>query len=405
MSQSHMMPSYARVDIAFERGEGCWLFTPGGERYLDFGSGVAVNALGHSHPHLVAAITEQAKKVIHVSNLYRIKDGERLADRLCSLTFADLVFFANSGAEAMEGVIKVVRKYQSANGHPERYRIITFEGCFHGRTLATLAAAKNKKHLDGFGPAMDGFDQVPLGDIEAVRRAITPETAGILIEPVQGEGGVRSAEPSFFRALRQICDERGLLLGFDEVQTGIGRLGEMFGYQKLGVTPDVMGLAKGLGAGFPIGAVLTTAEAGKGITPGTHGSTFGGNPLAVAAGNAVLDEVTRPGFLDNVRRMELLFRQRLAEIKDRHPAVIAEVRGEGLLIGLKCVVPNGELADACRAEKLLSVLAGDNVMRLVPPLIVSETEVAEAIGRLDRACVAVERAQQGAGARKQGAAG
>jgi acetylornithine/N-succinyldiaminopimelate aminotransferase len=405
MSQSHMMPSYARVDIAFERGEGCWLFTSGGERYLDFGSGVAVNALGHSHPRLVEAITDQAKKVIHVSNLYRIKEGERLADRLCTLSFADLVFFANSGAEAMEGVIKVIRKYQSANGHPERYRIITFEGCFHGRTLATLAAAKNKKHLDGFGPAMDGFDQVPLGDIEAVRRAITPETAGILIEPVQGEGGVRSAEPSFFRALRQICDERGLLLGFDEVQTGIGRLGEMFGYQKLGVTPDVMGLAKGLGAGFPIGAVLTTAEAGKGITPGTHGSTFGGNPLAVAAGNAVLDEVTRPGFLDNVRRMELLFRQRLAEIKDRHPAVIAEVRGEGLLIGLKCVVPNGELADACRAEKLLSVLAGDNVMRLVPPLIVSETEVAEAIGRLDRACVAVERAQQGAGARKQGAAG
>jgi len=405
MSQSHMMPSYARVDIAFERGEGCWLFTAGGERYLDFGSGVAVNALGHSHPRLVEAITDQAKKVIHVSNLYRIKEGERLADRLCTLSFADLVFFANSGAEAMEGVIKVIRKYQSANGHPERYRIITFEGCFHGRTLATLAAAKNKKHLDGFGPAMDGFDQVPLGDIEAVRRAITPETAGILIEPVQGEGGVRSAEPSFFRALRQICDERGLLLGFDEVQTGIGRLGEMFGYQKLGVTPDVMGLAKGLGAGFPIGAVLTTAEAGKGITPGTHGSTFGGNPLAVAAGNAVLDEVTRPGFLDNVRRMELLFRQRLAEIKDRHPAVIAEVRGEGLLIGLKCVVPNGELADACRAEKLLSVLAGDNVMRLVPPLIVRETEVAEAIGRLDRACVAVERAQQGAGARKQGAAG
>ncbi len=402
MSQSHMMPSYARVDIAFERGEGCWLFTAGGERYLDFGSGVAVNALGHSHPRLVEAITEQARKVIHVSNLYRIKEGERLADRLCTLSFADLVFFANSGAEAMEGVIKVIRKYQSANGHPERYRIITFEGCFHGRTLATLAAAKNKKHLDGFGPEMDGFDQVPLGDIEAVRRAITPETAGILIEPVQGEGGVRSAEPSFFRALRQICDERGLLLGFDEVQTGIGRLGEMFGYQKLGVTPDVMGLAKGLGAGFPIGAVLTTAEAGKGITPGTHGSTFGGNPLAVAAGNAVLDEVTRPGFLDNVRRMELLFRQRLAEIKDRHPAVIAEVRGEGLLIGLKCVVPNGELADACRAEKLLSVLAGDNVMRLVPPLIVTETEVAEAIGRLDRACVAVERAQQGA--RKQGAA-
>jgi acetylornithine/N-succinyldiaminopimelate aminotransferase len=399
-----MMPAYARVDIAFERGEGVWLIATDGQRYLDFGSGVAVNALGHSHPHLVEAITEQAKKVIHVSNLYRISDGERLADRLCALSFADLVFFANSGAEAMEGVIKTVRKYQSANGHPERYRIITFEGCFHGRTLATLAAAKNKKHLEGFGPAMDGFDQVPLGDLAAVKRAITPETAGILIEPVQGEGGVRMAELSFFRALRQICDERGLLLAFDEVQTGIGRLGEMFGYQKLGVTPDVMALAKGLGAGFPIGAVLATAEACKGITPGSHGSTFGGNPLAVAAGNAVLDVVTKPGFLDNVRQIALRFRQRLAEIKDRHPSVIAEVRGEGLLIGLKSVVPNGELADACRAEKLLTVGAGDNVVRLVPPLIVTETEVADAIARLDRACVAIERAQQGAGARKQGAA-
>src|SRR5687767_11769879 len=398
-----MLPAYARVDLAFERGEGVWLTATNGDRYLDFGSGVAVNALGHAHPHVAEAIAEQAKKLIHVSNLYRIPEGERLAARLCELSFADTVFFANSGAEAMEGVIKMVRKYQSANGHPERYRIITFEGSFHGRTLATLAAAKNKKHLDGFGPVMDGFDQVPLGDIEAVKRAITSETAGILIEPVQGEGGIRSAEPSFFRALRELCDQRGLLLAFDEVQTGIGRLGEMFGYQKLGVTPDVMGLAKGLGAGFPIGAVLTTAEAGKGITPGTHGSTFGGTPLAVAAGNAVLDEVTKPGFLDHVRQMELLFRQRLAEIKDRHPTVIAEVRGEGLLIGLKSAVPNGELADACRAEKLLSVLAGDNVMRLVPPLIVTEAEVGEAIARLHRACVAVERAQQGA--RKQGAAG
>src|SRR5581483_9268128 len=238
---------------------------------------------------------------------YRIPGGERLADRLCALSFADFVFFANSGAEAMEGVIKVVRKYQSANDHPERYCIITFEGCFHGRTLATLAAAKNKKHLDGFGPAMDSFDPVPLNNVEAVKRAITRETAGILIEPVQGEGGVRMADPSFFRALRQLCDQHRLLLAFDEVQTGVGRLGEMFGYQKVGVTPDVMGLAKGLGAGFPIGAVLATAEAAKGITPGTHGSTFGGNPLAVAAGNAVLDIVTKPGFLDNVQRMALLF--------------------------------------------------------------------------------------------------
>jgi acetylornithine/N-succinyldiaminopimelate aminotransferase len=398
-----MLPAYARVDLAFERGDGVWLTATNGDRYLDFGSGVAVNALGHSHPKLVEAITEQAKKVIHVSNLYRIPEGERLADRLCAMTFADKVFFANSGAEAMEGVIKLVRKYQSANSHPERYRIISFEGCFHGRTLATLAAAKNKKHLDGFGPAMDGFDQVPLDDIKALRAAITPETAGILIEPVQGEGGVRSAPPQFFRELRKVCDERGLLLAFDEVQTGIGRLGEMFGYQKTGVTPDVMGLAKGLGGGFPIGAVLATDEAAKGMTPGTHGSTFGGNPLACAAGNAVLDVVEEPGFLDHVRNIALLFKQRLAEIKDRHPTVIAEVRGEGLLIGLKSQVPNTELIDAFRAEKLLAVGAGDNVARLLPPLIVTEAEVAEAMVRVDRACVAIERAHQAA--RKQGAAG
>ena len=402
-SQSHMLPAYARVDLAFERGEGVWLTATNGDRYLDFASGVAVNALGHSHPHVVEAITQQAQKVIHVSNLFRIPEGERLADRLCAMTFADKVFFGNSGAEAMEGVIKMVRKYQSAAGHPERYRIISFEGSFHGRTLATLAAAKNKKHLDGFGPPMDGFDQVPLGDLGALKRAITPETAGIIIEPVLGEGGVRSAPPQFFRELRQLCDDSGLLLAFDEVQTGIGRLGEMFGYQKIGVTPDVMALAKGLGAGFPIGAVLATEEAAKGMTPGTHGSTFGGNPLATAVGNAVLDVVEKPGFLDHVRNIALLFKQRLAEIKDRHPSVISEVRGEGLLIGLKCEIPNSEVIDAFRAEKLLAVGAGDNVARLVPPLIVTEAEVADAVARVDRACTAIARSR--AAASKQGAAG
>jgi len=400
---SHLLPVFARVDLAFERGEGCWLTATNGDRYLDFASGVAVNALGHSHPHVVEAITEQAKRVMHVSNLYRIPEGERLADRLCALSFADYVFFANSGAEAMEGVIKLVRKYQSASGHPERYRIITFEGCFHGRTLATLAAAKNKKHLDGFGPPVEGFDQVPLGEIEAVKKAVGPETAGILIEPLQGEGGVRSVPPAFFKALRQLCDDKGLLLAFDEVQTCLGRLGEMFGYQKVGVTPDVMGLAKGLGAGFPVGAVLATAEAAKGMTPGTHGSTFGGNPLAMAAANAMLDVVTKPGFLDHVRKIALLFKQRLAEMKDRHPAVIAELRGEGLLLGLKCNVPNGELIDALRDEKVLAVAAGDNVARLVPPLIVSESEVGEAMARLDRACTAIE--SKLASQRKQGTAG
>jgi acetylornithine/N-succinyldiaminopimelate aminotransferase len=398
-----MLPAYARVDLAFERGEGAWLWATNGDRYLDFASGVAVNALGHSHPHLVAAIQAQAAKVLHVSNLYRIPEGERLAERLCAASFADLVFFANSGAEAIEGVIKIVRKYQSANGRPERYRLITFEGSFHGRTLATLAAAKNAKHVDGFGPMMDGFDQVPLGDIEAVKRAISPATAGILIEPVQGEGGVRSAPPQFFRALRALCDEHGLLLAFDEVQTGLGRLGYLFGYERIGVTPDVMGLAKGLGGGFPIGACLATAEAAKGMTPGTHGSTFGGNPLAAAAGNAVLDVILQPGFLERVRRTEILFKQRLAELKDRHPTVIAEVRGEGLLIGLRSVVPYGDLVNALREERLLSVGAGENVVRVVPPLIVGETEIAEAVERIDRACTAIERAQQGS--RKQGAAG
>jgi len=396
-----MLPAYARIDLAFERGDGVWLTATNGDRYLDFASGVAVNSIGHSHPHLVAAITAQAAKVMHVSNLYRIPEGERLADRLCAVSFADMVFFANSGAEAMEGVIKMVRKYQSANGRPERYRIITFEGCFHGRTLATLASAKNAKHTDGFGPMMDGFDQVPLGDIEAVKRAIGPETAGILIEPLQGEGGIRAAPPQFFRELRALCDQHDLLLAFDEVQTGIGRLGTLFGYQRIGVTPDVMGLAKGLGGGFPIGAVLGTAEAAKGMTPGTHGSTFGGNPLAVAAGNAVLDVVMAPGFLERVQKTAILFKQRLAEIKDRHPSVISEIRGDGLLIGLKAVVPYGDLSNALSDEKLLSVGAGDNVVRLAPPLIVDEAEIAEAVARVDRACTAIERAQNS----KSGAAG
>lgn len=389
-----MLPAYSRADLAFERGEGAWLWATDGERYLDFASGVAVNALGHSHPHLVAAITAQAAKVLHVSNLYRIPEGERLADRLCAASFADTVFFANSGAEAMECVIKMVRKYQSASGRPERYRIITFEGSFHGRTLATLAAAKQAKHLDGFGPVMDGFDQVPLGDIEAVKRAIGPATAGILIEPVQGEGGVRAAPPQFFRELRKLCDEHDLLLAFDEVQTGLGRLGELFGYQRLGVTPDVMGLAKGLGGGFPIGACLATAEASNGMTAGTHGSTFGGNPLAMAAGNAVLDVILERGFLDHVRKTAILFKQRLAELKDLHSSVIAEVRGEGLLIGLRAAIPSGDLVNALREEKLLSVGAGENVVRLLPPLIVGEAEIAEAVARLDRACAIIERAQR-----------
>jgi acetylornithine/N-succinyldiaminopimelate aminotransferase len=398
---SHLLPTYARVDLAFERGEGAWLIATNGERYLDFTSGVAVNALGHAHPHLVEAIGAQAGKLWHVSNLYRIPEAERLAARLCEASFADTVFFTNSGAEAMECALKMARKYQSAGDKPERFRIITFEGAFHGRTLATLAAGGQQKYLDGFGPAVEGFDQMPFGDLEATKRAIGPQTAAILIEPIMGEGGVRVVEPEFLRALRKLCDDNDLLLIFDEVQTGVGRTGELFAYQRSGVAPDIMALAKALGGGFPMGACLATAEAARGMTVGTHGSTFGGNPLAMAAGNAVLDVVLGEGFLDRVRHNALLLKQKLAEIRDRFPGVVAEVRGEGLLVGLRTVPPSTELVDELRAEKMITVAAGDNVVRLLPPLIVSEEEIAEAVRRIERACARLakthERVRQGAG--------
>jgi acetylornithine/N-succinyldiaminopimelate aminotransferase len=386
---SHLLPVFARVDLGFQRGEGAWLIATNGERYLDFTSGVAVNALGHAHPRLVAALQEQATKLWHMSNLFKSPDGERLAARLCEASFADLVFFANSGAEAMECAIKITRKHHAAKGHPERHRIITFDGAFHGRTLATLAATGSAKYLEGFGPPLDGFDQVTLGDLEAVRRAIGPHTAGILIEPLQGEGGVRAAPHAFFKALRQLCDDNGLLLIFDEVQTGMGRTGDLFAYQRIGVTPDVMPLAKALGGGFPIGACLATAEAATGMTPGSHGSTFGGNPLAVAAANAVLDVMLEPGFFEHVRKMSLLLKQKLASVVDRRPKVLAEVRGEGLLIGLKAVVPSVDLVTALREQKLLTVGAGENVVRFLPPLIVTEAEIEESVARLERACVAL----------------
>ncbi len=389
MMTSHLLPVFARVDLGFERGEGCWLIATNGERYLDFTSGVAVNALGHAHPHLVAALQQQATKLWHMSNLFKSPDGEKLAARLCEQSFADFVFFCNSGAEALEGLIKLVRHYHFSKGNPARYRIITFEGAFHGRTLATLAATGSAKYLEGFGPPMDGFDQVPHGDLEAVKKAIGPHTAGILIEPVQGEGGVRSAPHAFFKALRQLCDERGLLLAFDEVQTGMGRTGDLFAYKRLGVVPDVMSLAKALGGGFPIGAVLATAEAASGMAPGSHGSTFGGNPLAVAAANAVLDVMLKPGFFDHVQKMSLLLKQKLASVVDRYPAILAEVRGEGLLIGVKAVVPSADLVAALREQKLLTVGAGDNVVRFLAPLIVSEAEIAQSVQCLERACAAL----------------
>jgi acetylornithine/N-succinyldiaminopimelate aminotransferase len=389
---SHLLPTYARVDLAFERGEGAWLVTADGDRYLDFTSGVAVNALGHAHPRLLSALEDQARKVWHVSNLYRIPEGERLADRLCEATFADFVFFQNSGAEAIECAIKMARHYQFSNGKPERFRIITFEGAFHGRTLAAIAATGNKKYLEGYGPPVEGFDQVPFADLEATKKAVGPATAGILIEPIMGEGGVRVVPHSFLRALRKLCDDQGLLLIFDEIQTGIGRTGDLFCYQHTGVTPDIMAVAKALGGGIPIGACLATAEASKGMTAGTHGSTFGGNPLAMACGNATLDVITADGFLDRVRKTSLALKQRLAELKDRHASVIAEVRGEGLLIGLRMVPPASEMVDELRNEKMITVGAGDNVVRLLPPLIIGENEIAEAFARLDRACVKLEKA-------------
>ena len=388
---SHLLPTYARVDLAFERGEGAWLITADGDRYLDFTSGVAVNALGHAHPYLVEALAAQAKKVWHVSNLYRIPEGEKLADRLCALSFADTVFFQNSGAEAIECAIKMARKYQAVSGTPERFRIVTFEGAFHGRTLAAIAATGNRKYLDGFGPPVEGFDQVAFADLEATKKAIGPQTAAILIEPIMGEGGVRVVPHTFLKALRKLCDDHGLLLIFDEIQTGIGRTGDLFCYQHTGVTPDIMTIAKALGGGFPVGACLATTEASKGMTAGTHGSTFGGNPLAMAVGNAVLDVITAKGFLERVRQNGLLLKQRLAEIKDRHASVVAEVRGEGLLIGLRMKPPASEMVDELRAEKMITVAAGDNVVRLLPPLTIGEEEMAEAIARIDRACVQLEK--------------
>ncbi len=382
---SAVLGTYARANVEFDKGEGAYLWTPAGERYLDFAAGVAVNVLGHAHPHLVAALAEQAKKLWHSSNLYRVTGQERLAQRLTEVTFADKVFFANSGAEAMEASVKMARKYHSHHGRPERFRIITYEGAFHGRTLAMLAAGNQPKHLAGFGPKVDGFDQVPLGDIAATKNAITEETAGILIEPVQGEGGVRPAGWAFLRALRELTQEHGILLLLDEVQTGMGRTGKLFAYEWSGVEPDIMGIAKGLGGGFPIGACLATEEAAAGMTPGSHGSTFGGNPLAAASANATLDIVLKPDFLPHVQQMGLLFKQRLAEIRDRYPNIVSEVRGVGLMLGLVCKIPNIEVSGTLFAERLLTVAAGDNVVRLLPPLIVTETEIGEACAKIESA--------------------
>ena len=397
------MPTYARQDVVFERGEGVWLIATDGERYLDFASGVAVNSLGHAHPKLIAALTEQAGKLWHTSNLYRVAGQEKLSDRLCKAApFADKIFFCNSGAEACEGAIKTARRYHFANGHPERTRIITFKGAFHGRTLATIAAAGNEKYLEGFGEPAPGFDVLPFGDHEALQKAIGDTTAAIMIEPVQGEGGIRPVPIQCLKGLRELCDKHGLLLIFDEVQCGVGRTGKLFAHEWAGVTPDIMAIAKGIGGGFPVGAFMASAEAAKGMVPGTHGSTFGGNPLAMAVGNAVLDEVLAPGFLDHVQKVALRFKQQLAALKDEFPDMIEEVRGSGLLMGVrfKASTPSGDVVKACTAEKFLTVGAGDNVVRVMPPLNITEAEIGEAVVRLSKALkrVAADQAKAKAGA-------
>jgi acetylornithine/N-succinyldiaminopimelate aminotransferase len=385
-----VLPTYNRAKVSFERGEGTRVFTPEGEAYLDFGAGVAVTSCGHAHPHLVKALTDQAQKIWHTSNIYQMPGQEKLAKRLIDATFADTVFFTNSGAEALECSIKMARKYHAAKGQPERFRLITFEGAFHGRTLATIAAGGQVKYLEGFGPRVEGFDQVPFGDHEALLGAIGSETAGILIEPIQGEGGVRPVPTQCLRGLRELCDARGLLLVLDEVQCGIGRTGKLFAHEWAGITPDIMAVAKGIGGGFPLGACLATENAAQGMVAGTHGSTYGGNPLATAVGNAVLDVVLEDGFLDNVLQRSLLFKQKLARLKDEHPAIIEDIRGSGLMMGIKCKTPNADFQATALEHKLLTIAAGDNVIRLLPPLVVTDEDITEAVNKLDATCRALE---------------
>jgi acetylornithine/N-succinyldiaminopimelate aminotransferase len=385
------MPTYARAPFEFERGEGSWLVATDGSRFLDFGAGIAVNALGHAHPKLVAALEAQARRVWHLSNLYEIPEQKRLAERLVDVTFADTVFFTNSGAEAMECCIKAARKYWHTKGQPQRNRIVTFQDAFHGRTLATISAAGQEKLVKGFGPLLEGFDIVAFGDIEAVKAAIGLQTAAILIEPIQGEGGIRPAPHPFMRELRALCDEHGLLLILDEIQCGMGRTGTLFYHEQAGITPDLMAVAKGIGGGFPLGACLATEEAAAGMVAGTHGSTYGGNPLACAVGIAVVEEIATPEFLDEVKRKAGLLRQRLAELADANPDIIAEIRGEGLMLGLRLQegVVNGDFVAKGRENGLLTVPAGANVVRILPPLNIADQDLAEGVARLDATCQAM----------------
>ncbi len=387
-----LMSNYGERTLAFERGEGAYLYSTDGRRFLDFASGIAVTALGHCHPHLVAALQAQTETLWHTSNLFRIPGQERLAERLAANSFADRVFFCNSGVEAFEGAVKLARKYQDDRGQPGRWRIITCEGAFHGRSLAAIAASGNEKYLKGFSPVAPGFSTVAFNNLNELRAAVTDETAAIMIEPIQGEGGINPAQLDYLERLREVCDEFGLLLIFDEIQCGIGRTGKLFAHEWCSARPDIMLLAKGLGGGFPVGAILATEAVSNSFTPGSHGTTFGGNPLAMAVGNAVLDVLLADGFLDQVVANGKALKDGLAAMAQRHPAVIAEVRGAGLMLGLKLVVPNLDFIARLRGDGMLAVPASDNVVRLLPPLIIGEAEVQEALDKLERCCVGLAEA-------------
>jgi len=388
---SAVLPTYNRAPLAFVRGEGSWLVSDTGERYLDLGAGIAVNALGHAHPDLVATLTDQARRLWHVSNLYRIPEQERLAAMLVERTFADTVFFTNSGTEAAELAIKMARRFWYDQGQTARTEIIAFEGAFHGRSTGAIAAAGSEKMVKGFGPLMPGFVHLPWGDHEALKAAVGPATAAILIEPVQGEGGIRPLPDACLRGLRRICDDTGTLLIFDEVQCGMGRTGRLFAHEWAGVAPDIMMVAKGIGGGFPLGAVLATERAAAPMVAGTHGSTYGGNPLGCAVGARVVEIVSDPAFLAEVNRKAALFRQRLEGLVAAHPDVFEAVRGQGLMLGLKCRAPNADVVRAGHAQHLLTVPAADNVLRLLPALNIPDEDLAEAVARLDRAAAQVGR--------------
>jgi acetylornithine/N-succinyldiaminopimelate aminotransferase len=387
---THIMGVYSRAPLAFERGEGVRLWATDGEVYLDCVAGIAVDALGHAHPKLVDALTRQGAKLWQVSNIYRIPEQEALADRICAATFADVVFFTNSGTEAVECALKTARRYHASKGDAERIDVIGFDGSFHGRSYAAVNAAGNASYLEGFGPRLPGYRQAPFGDLDALEAMMGSATAAVIIEPVQGEGGARSLNPTELDRLRALCDEKGALLIYDEIQCGLGRTGRLFAYEWAeNAAPDIMCIAKALGGGFPVGACLATAEAAKGMTVGAHGSTYGGNPLAMAVGLAAFEELTKPELLAHVRDVAGYFGQQLAGLKDRFPDVVSEIRGHGLLIGLKLVPNNREFMVLARDQKLLIAGGGDNCVRLLPPLIISQAEAREAVQKLERACEAV----------------